>query len=160
MATHSRREQPVALAQAFSAAGASGGRFRDSLRRSPGAGIKSSSFSSGAFNGAARRIRQRRPTMAKLPTPRTSPIHISTFFADTRARGWGGGPLKISSVTGASVMAPESAMIGAFGSTGSALTGVFSRARTGRGWFETTSFSAPLVAVAGGGFGSLTRWGG
>ncbi len=57
-------------------------------------------------------------------------------------------------------MAPELATTGASGRKASALTGTFSRTRTGTGTLEMTKLLAPLVAVAGGSVGSLMCWGG
>jgi hypothetical protein len=57
-------------------------------------------------------------------------------------------------------MALAAATIGALGWIGSALTGDFSRARTTAGVAGAANLSAPLLAMADVGFGSLIRWGG
>ena len=76
----------------------------------------------------------------------------------------------MSAFTSAPVTVPEFTVVGVFAADDSVGIAAFSRARTRRGAPGATSFSAPLlvettglsgalVAVAGGGFGSLMRWG-
>ena len=66
----------------------------------------------------------------------------------------------MSACTGASVTVPEASAIGAFGADGSAGGVVLSLARTTVGMFGATSFSAPLLTVAGDGLVSLILAGG
>src|ERR1017187_3955383 len=61
----------------------------------------------------------------------------------------------MSACTGASVTVPEASDLGAFGVDGSAGGVVLSLARTTVGMFGATSFSAPLLTVAGDGLVSL-----
>jgi hypothetical protein len=55
---------------------------------------------------------------------------------------------------------PETTAIGAFGTDGPDESAVLSLARTTAGVFGAASFSAPLLAEAGGGVVSLMRWAG
>jgi hypothetical protein len=66
----------------------------------------------------------------------------------------------MSACTGAPVTVPESSAMGVFGADGSAGSVVLSLARTGAGTVGATSFSAPLLTVAGGGLVTLAEAGG
>src|ERR1017187_10808743 len=103
---------------------------------------------------------QNHATTANVAPPSPSPSHAHHLIPDRGAAVSGGGPLKTSACTGASVTAPETTAIGAFGTDGPDESAVLSLARTTAGVFGAASFSAPLLAEAGGGVVSLMRWAG
>ena len=128
------------------------------MKRSSGGIFRSSLPVLGRSADLARRMAQNhaRPPNAAPPSP--SPSHAHHLIPDRGAAISGGGPLKTSACTGASVTVPETTAIGAFGTGGPVESAVLSLARTTAGVCGVASFSAPMLAEAGGGLVSLTRW--
>ena len=108
------RSQPSA-ALASSASAVSGGRSRGSLKRSPGAGFR---LVFGGLGNVSRLARGgwRKSAPGGPALRRRAPAQATTSHLDPspRGRAWGGGPLKTSASTGASVTVPDTSATGAF----------------------------------------------
>jgi hypothetical protein len=96
---------------------------------------------------AERRVADRNPAMTTAAPASPSPSRSTIFIPARGGRAWGGGPLKISSLTGAPVTVPEPAASGAFGPDRTVGAAVLSLARATRGVFRATSVAAPLLVV-------------